>query len=82
MPTVLRAVGFRFAIFANDHAPAHVHVFHGADSVVVNLESEDPEVRLLFGMKRGDVRRAVALTARHRNELLTAWRRIHGPTKR
>ncbi|HEU0014209.1 MAG TPA: DUF4160 domain-containing protein [Longimicrobium sp.] len=27
MPTVLRAGGFRFAFFSDDHEPAHVHAF-------------------------------------------------------
>jgi hypothetical protein len=35
MVTVHHAFGFRFVIFANDHAPPHFHVFwHGGEAKI------------------------------------------------
>ena len=36
MVTVLRAYGLRVVVFANDHKPAHVHVF-GDGEAKINL---------------------------------------------
>ena len=36
MVTVLRAQGLRVVIFANDHQPAHVHIF-GDGEAKINL---------------------------------------------
>ena len=36
MVTVLRAYGLRVVVFANDHKPAHVHIF-GDGEAKINL---------------------------------------------
>jgi hypothetical protein len=37
MPTILCLEGFEFVINTNDHQPAHVHVYHGGESTIINL---------------------------------------------
>lgn len=75
MPTVLRLDGLRVVIYPNDHPPAHVHVI-GPGLVVVNLL--DLAVREAIGCNEQDARRILRVIAGHRDELLAAWRRIHG----
>lgn len=41
MVTVLRAFGFRFVIFSNDHSPAHVHVLGQGGEAKIVLEGPD-----------------------------------------
>ncbi len=36
MVTVLRAHGLRVVIYANDHRPAHVHVFGDGEAKIVS----------------------------------------------
>lgn len=42
MPTIHSEDGFRFVIYFNDHAPAHVHAFKSGETVI-NLGSLDNE---------------------------------------
>ena len=79
MVTVLRAEGFRIMIFANDHEPAHVHVF-GDGEAKINLLGSDGHVDLVWalGLSRVDVRRAVAIVDGNRETLLMRWSEIHG----
>jgi hypothetical protein len=46
MPTVLRVDGFRIVIFASqrEHGPAHVHVFHSGEEVVIELRTSEEGV--------------------------------------
>ena len=76
MPTVLRAEGFEFRIWTNDHEPPHVHVFKDGTQAKVNLLNS--EVERVWRMNRRDVRRAEQLVTEHRDVLLEAWRGIHG----
>lgn len=77
MPTVLRVGGLRFAVYPNDHPPAHVHVVGPGWAVVVNLHG--PEVREAVGAcSEREARRALDLAREHRAALLEGWRRIHG----
>lgn len=79
MVTVLRAGGLRFVIFVDDHEPAHVHVFGDGHAKINLLGAEGlPELNWVDGMKRSDVRRAMASVREHRDELLARWRGIHG----
>ena len=80
MPTVLRVGGMRFAIYPNDHPPAHVHLIGPGWAVVVKLAGpRGPEVREVVGpCSERDARRALDLTREHRAALLEAWRHIHG----
>ena len=79
MVTVLRAHGLRVVIYANDHRPAHVHVF-GDGEAKVDLLGPDGAPALVWadGMTRGEVRRAVRLVAEQRAFLLARWEDIHG----
>ncbi len=79
MVTVLRAHGFRVVIYANDHRPAHVHVF-GDGEAKIDLLGPDGAPALVWadGMTRGEVRRAVRLVAEQRAFLLSRWEDIHG----
>ena len=79
MITVLREGGFRIVIFTDDHEPAHVHVF-GDGSAKIQLigETGAPELLSTFGMKAGDVRKAMAIVRADRDMLLARWREIHG----
>jgi hypothetical protein len=77
--TVLRAHGLRVVIFANDHRPAHVHVF-GDGEAKINLlgAAGRPELMRADGMGRGEVRRAVRLAHEHQAMLLACWEELHG----
>lgn len=79
MITICRAHGLRVIIFSNDHEPAHVHVL-GDGEAKINLVGlgDRPELVWAVGMKRNEVRRAMALVAEHRDAFLTRWREIHG----
>lgn len=79
MVTVLRAQGLRLVIFANDHQPAHVHVF-GDGEAKINLLGPNDSVDLVWavGMSRADVRRAQAIVTEHRDMLLQRWNEIRG----
>ncbi len=79
MVTVLRAHGLRVVIYANDHRPAHVHVF-GDGEAKIDLLGPDGAPGLVWadGMTRGEVRRAVRLVAEQRAFLLARWEDIHG----
>ncbi len=77
--TVARGLGLRIVIFADDHVPAHVHVF-GDGEAKINLAGADGQAKLVWavGMKRSEVRRAMRLVAGQRAALLARWEEIHG----
>lgn len=79
MVTIYRARGLRVVIFIDDHEPAHVHVF-GDGEAKIDLSGPEGEPRLVWavGMKRGEVRRAMALAKAHRQEFTARWKVIHG----
>jgi hypothetical protein len=76
MPTVLRAGRLRVVVHHNDHPPAHVHVLGPGWAVLINLLG--PSVREVINCGEREAREALRLIVEHRNELLEAWRRIHG----
>jgi len=76
MPTILRLDGLRVVIYPNDHPPAHVHVIGPRWEVAIDLVNFD--LRETIGCREHEARRVLRLVAGHREELLTAWRRIHG----
>ena len=79
MVTVLRAHGLRVIVYANDHRPAHVHVFGDGEAKVDLLgPGGAPALVWADGMTRGEVRRAVRLVAEQRAFLLSRWEDIHG----
>jgi hypothetical protein len=80
MVTVFRTGAFRVVIFANDHEPAHVHVF-GDGETKIDLGAPGGRPRLLWadGMTKADVRRAMEIVTEAQALLLERWREIHGP---
>ena len=79
MVTVLRAPGLRVVIYLNDHEPAHVHVI-GDGEAKIALSGPDGAPRLVWnkGLKRADVRRALAIVVERRDDLIAQWSDIHG----
>ncbi len=79
MVTAHQEAGIRFVIFTDDHEPAHVHAF-GDGSAKINLTSADGKPELVWArdMKRGDIRKAMAIVGEQRDKLLKRWRTIHG----
>jgi hypothetical protein len=77
--TVIRSGGFRIVIFVDDHEPAHVHVY-GDGEAKINLIGPNgaPELIWAVGMKRSEVRRAMAIVLENRGALLARWKEIHG----
>ena len=77
MPTVHRVGRFRFMIYANDHDPAHVHVFYDGREIIINLGETEATIREIApGVKRADVREAFRIAVEQREALLAAWRTI------
>jgi hypothetical protein len=76
MPAVLRSGALRVVIYPNDHPPAHVHVLGPGWVVVIDLI--EPEVREVINSNEREVRLVLRLVTEHREELMAAWRRIHG----
>jgi hypothetical protein len=78
MVTVLRAHGLRVVIFANDHQPAHVHVF-GDGEAKINLLGIGgaPDLVWADNMARAEVRRAMRIVVEQRVFLLARWKDIH-----
>ena len=75
MVTVHRAYGFRFALYTNDHDPAHVHLLgHGGEAKVML----DPvSVVWLIGIPRAEMRRLLQEVVVRRDQLLMKWKEIH-----
>ena len=81
MPTILRKNGFRVVIYFDDHLPAHVHVMNADSEVKIDLgSSANPPQIIQFNGKRGDAVKALELVTAYQNDLLEAWRQIHGET--
>ena len=79
MPTVLRQDGFRVVIYFDDHLPSHVHVLSADSEVKISLGSETTQSEIIeYRGKRGTAVKALELVIAHQNELLNAWRNIHG----
>lgn len=76
MPTIFTEGGFRFMIYLDDHSPAHVHAIGPGCTIRIGLEP----LQLLssVGAKAGEVRRAMTIAKRRREELVAAWRKHHG----
>ncbi len=79
MVAAFRAHGLRVVVFANDHEPAHVHVF-GDGAAKINLLGigGGPELIWAQEMIRAEVRRAVRIVGEPQVLLLARWRDIHG----
>lgn len=77
MVTVHREGAFRFAVYRNDHEPAHIHVL-GDGEVIVNLKGEGglPEIRQSVGTTRADRRKVLAIVTERQAWLLARWQEI------
>ena len=79
MVTVLRAHGLRVVIYANDHRPAHVHVFGDGEAKIDLLGADGtPDLVWADGMTRSEVRRAMRIVVEQQAFLLARWEDIHG----
>jgi hypothetical protein len=79
MVTIHREAGLRFVIYSDDHEPAHVHVAAGG-SAKINLLGPNgaPELVRSFGLKAGELRKAMRIVSERQAEFLTKWNEIHG----
>jgi hypothetical protein len=74
MVTIYRAVGLRVVIFVDDHEPAHVHVFGDGEAKINLIGSGDaPELVWAIGMKRNEVRRAMAVVREQRADFIARF---------
>jgi len=80
MPTIHREAGFRFAFFANEHPPPHVHVTSGNGAMKVFLGDEDtpPTICSAVGMKPGEIKMAFQIILANKVKFLAKWRHWHG----
>jgi Domain of unknown function (DUF4160) len=77
MPTIFTESGFRFMIYVHGHAPPHVPI-HGSGGVV-ELMLETLKLKGVRGnISNSDVRKVMAIAAKHQDELLAAWENHHG----
>lgn len=76
MPTILRESGFRFMIYTDDHAPAHVHAWK--DGAEARIAIEDIRILSHTGMRTKDLVQAVRITEENREMFLAEWRKYHG----
>jgi hypothetical protein len=76
---VHRAHGYRFVIYTQDHAPAHIHLI-GAGNAKIDLIGPDGSIELVYaiGIKRPELRRLLEEVAARRDDFLQDWERIHG----
>ncbi|AMK16660.1 MULTISPECIES: DUF4160 domain-containing protein [Sphingobium] len=77
MVTVHRAAGFRFIIYVDDHAPAHIHAV-GPGEAKIDISGAAPRLVWAHGLTRADVRRVMAIVVEQQAMLLSRWRDIHG----
>lgn len=79
MVTIRRVHGLRVVIFTDGHEPAHVHVF-GDGHARINPVGPDgePELVRAEGMKRNEVRRAMAFVIEHQAACPARCRDTHG----
>lgn len=75
--TIHLAHGFRFVIFTNDHEPAYVHVFGDGHLKIDIAGAGGPQLVAAQGMKRNDIRRALAIAEEEQARFLARWRDIH-----
>ena len=79
MVTVLRAEGLRVVIYANDHLPAHVHVFGDGEAKIDLAGDQDAPILVWAdGMTRGEIRRAMRVVTEQLEFLRQRWEDLHG----
>jgi hypothetical protein len=81
MPTVHRGTGFRFAIFPEDHDPAHVHAIRGkgkGQSVAKVQINGDVVILYAIGFNPAELRKIFKAAVNNQKLLLAKWNEIHG----
>lgn len=79
MPTVHREFGLRFAIYTDDHEPAHVHVLgDGKLKIAIRGDGGLPQMIYAVGMKATDRRRAMDVVLQNQEAFLASWDEIQG----
>ena len=81
----LNAGGVKFMVYPNDHEPRHVHGLIGGvggPEVIVELNLDRTvhlarRVDAVQGATRSEVRRALAVAARHSDDLVAIWNAMH-----
>lgn len=73
-----------FIAYPQDHEPRHVHGFAGEAEVIVDLRfdgdvtlADRPDCLRPPNAKRSDVRAILRSAARHFDELVALWERMH-----
>lgn len=76
MPTLFEIFGLRFYFYSSEHLPIHVHVQYGDGEAKIDIE---PEVKVVYnyGLKAGDLRRAISLAEMYREEIIERWHEYH-----
>jgi len=78
MPEIFRAFGLVFVIFPDDHDPAHVHVFHGAEKCKIYLAGPRVADSPRCTLSPTNLRKALRLTKENRARLIEEWEKYHG----
>jgi hypothetical protein len=79
VPTIHRQHGLRFAIYADDHEPAHVHVLgEGELKIVIRGDAGLPLLIYAVAMKANDRRRAMDVVLENQGLFLIRWDEIQG----
>lgn len=82
MVTVHRQHGLRFAIYTDDHEPAHVHVLgEGEMKILICGAGGLPEMVYKIEFKARDRRRAMDVVRERQDEFLAHWDEIQGRRK-
>lgn len=84
MPTIATFLGYRVAIYPNDHRPTHVHVMgRGCEAVfVLDCPGGPPHLRESYGFSRKDIAPIQRELGRLLDQLCTDWDNIHGTASR
>ena len=82
MPVVVREGGFIVRLYGapREHPPAHVHVHHGREGLVIvrlGMPGSPPEVWRVYQMKYRDVLRAYQIVKSHNDLIYQVWRSLH-----
>ncbi|WP_331878015.1 DUF4160 domain-containing protein [Longimicrobium sp.] len=83
MPVIIREGSWRIWIWTRDHGLPHVHVYHGGGAVKILLPTRRLPAMVTARQRMPDreVAAALRLVERHKDELISAWRAIHGLPK-
>jgi len=75
LPTVLTIDGYRFKIYINDHAPAHVHVLKAENEARVTLVT----IKIIsnIGFNSRELGKIEMLVEKHQEQLLAIWDTYH-----